>query len=265
MALFDAEHLIGQLLVSELGGGARRGRRKRLSRSVRSAALSPQGLTLLGGIAIAAIEHLRNRSAVRAVPSSPTQSFHHGGQAPPALPGSQARTTSAAPPERPANLPPIPGAAPPEALPPVPSESLPTVIPIPGSPTPEQEEFDRKNRVLVRAMVEAAKADGEVDPAERARILEQLQTAGADAAARRFVAEQLDRPLDLDGLLVWVGSDDPTLPAQIYVASRVVIADETPAESAYLALLAARLGLSDELVRELRSQVDRALESTHEE
>jgi uncharacterized membrane protein YebE (DUF533 family) len=127
-----------------------------------------------------------------------------------------------------------------------------------------QDAADRRSRVLVRAMVEAAKADGEVDPSERTRILEQLQAAGADVTARSFITEQLDRPLDLEGLLAWVGSDDPALPAEVYVASRVVIADETPAESAYLALLAARLGLSDELVRELRSQVDRALEPTDE-
>lgn len=208
MGSFNAENLIGQLLLSGLGGGSERRRRKRLARGVRATVLSPQGLSLLGGIALAAIEHLRDRGGIGPVPSAPP--------------------------------------------PPVPDEAR--------EPDPTQ----RTSRILVRAMVEAAKADGAVDPVEKGRILTQLETSGADPEARAFVAAQLDRPLDLDGLLAWVGSEDPGLAAQVYVASRIVVADETPSESAYLALLASRLGLADELVRELRSQVDQALESVPE-
>lgn len=274
MALFDAEHLIGQLLASELGGGSRRKRKKRLSRTIRGAAFSPQGLTLLGGIAFAAIEHLKTRgpqtpatgsigsattegSPVSTASGSPTRSLGPGGRLP-APPG--AETGVGSPGVRPANLPPIPGAGrtgdsgTPHAAGPGAAEASST------TPTSERDESSQRSRVLVRAMIEAAKADGEVDSSERARILEQLQAAGADGEARNFVSEQLDRALDLEGLIAWVSPGDPALAAQVYVASRVVIADESPAESAYLALLAARLGLSDELVRELRSQVDSALE-----
>ncbi|MCA9757106.1 MAG: DUF533 domain-containing protein [Candidatus Eisenbacteria bacterium] len=283
MGLFDAEHLIGQLLVSELGGGGGRKRKKRLSKNIRRAALSPQGLTLLGGIAFAAIEHLQGKKAAGSTGPSGfgAGGTGPGGPSPGGTPGALPATASSAattsvgkshvppPPPRPANLPPIPGSRPQAEA----SEAPQPEAPYAGAGAGEESSSDsssdassllggadQRGRVLVRAMVEAAKADGEVDPSERARILEQLQAAGADSEARTFVIEQLDRPLDLEGLLAWVGKADPGLAAEVYVASRVVIADETPAESAYLALLAARLGLSEDLVRELRSQVDRALE-----
>lgn len=259
MGLFDAEHLIGQLLASELGGGSRKKRKKRLSKSVRKAALSPQGLTLLAGLAFAAVEHLKSKNAAAAgggYPQTPPQPGGAptlpGGTPPPPLPrsssvpgGAPAFTAGGSAAPRPSNLPPIPGSA--------------SRAPDAGAAL-APEEGDRRARVLVRAMVEAAKADGTVEPVERARILEQLEAAGADAEARGFVVELLERPLDLDGILAWVDTSDTKLAAEVYVASRVVIADETPAESAYLALLAARLGLSEELVRELRMQVDQALE-----
>jgi uncharacterized membrane protein YebE (DUF533 family) len=45
---------------------------------------------------------------------------------------------------------------------------------------------------------------------------------------------------------------------EIYVASLLAIEVDTPAERAYLSLLAARLGLDEPLVAELHEQVEAA-------
>ena len=63
-----------------------------------------------------------------------------------------------------------------------------------------------------------------IEPEERAKILEQLHAAGAPPDARDYVSDQLDRPLDVEGLLGWIDRSDPALRAEVYVASRVVIA-----------------------------------------
>lgn len=105
---------------------------------------------------------------------------------------------------------------------------------------------------VLRAMIAAAKCDGNIDAAEQQKIFAQLAQQPLSAEDKAFVLEEFSRPLDLDGL---VGSArDPLVAAEVYAASRLVIAEASPAESAYLALLAARLGLEPGLV----SQLDQA-------
>ncbi len=108
-------------------------------------------------------------------------------------------------------------------------------------------------------MTEAAKCDGVVSEEERAQILGEMETLGVGPDARAFVEAQLGRPLDVESLVQAVGGD-ATLAAQVFVASRVVIADASPAEEGYLALLAARLGIPADLAQQLRAHIDKALE-----
>lgn len=110
----------------------------------------------------------------------------------------------------------------------------------------------RHGLAVLRAMIAAAKCDGTIDAAEQQKIFAQLAQQSLSAEDKAFVLEELGRPLDLDRL---VGSArDPLVAAEVYAASRLVIAEASPAESAYLALLAARLGLEPGLV----SQLDQA-------
>jgi hypothetical protein len=95
--------------------------------------------------------------------------------------------------------------------------------------------------LLVRAMIAAAKADGEVDPEERARIVARLKTVGADDDARRFVDEELEKPVDLYAITAEVR--DVATAAEVYAASLAAIQVDTEAERKYLDNLALRLGL----------------------
>lgn len=106
--------------------------------------------------------------------------------------------------------------------------------------------------LLVRAMVAAAKADGQIDQQEIARITGKLEEIGADEESRRFVAEELRRPLDLEAIVQAVPS--PEVAVEVYAASLLAIEVDTPAERAYLQTLAGRLNLPQAVV----AQVHRA-------
>jgi uncharacterized membrane protein YebE (DUF533 family) len=100
--------------------------------------------------------------------------------------------------------------------------------------------------LLVRAMIAAAKADGNVDPEERARIVARLKTVGAEDKALRFVDEELAKPLDLYAITAEVR--DVATAAEVYAASLAAIQVDTEAERKYLDNLALRLGLDRDAV-----------------
>ena len=56
-------------------------------------------------------------------------------------------------------------------------------------------------------------------------------------------------PLDLDAIVK--GASQPEVAVEVYAASLLAIDPDHPAEKAYLQMLAARLGLADELVAEI--------------
>jgi len=109
--------------------------------------------------------------------------------------------------------------------------------------------------LLLRAMIAAAKADGDVDPEERARIAARLRAAGADASMQRFVEEELTRSVNLYAITSEVR--DAATAAEVYAASLAAIRVDTEAERRYLDNLALRLGLDrvtvDEINRRLMS------------
>ena len=105
--------------------------------------------------------------------------------------------------------------------------------------------------VILKAMITAAKADGQIDDAERQRILGKLEESGADAEERAFVHAEMQRPLDIDALVRDV--PNPQTAAQVYAASLLAIKVDTPAERDYLSQLAQRLGLDAETVQVLHT------------
>jgi len=107
--------------------------------------------------------------------------------------------------------------------------------------------------VLLRAMINAVKADGAIDAARGRRIMARLDEAGAEPEARQFVIDEMARPLDLDGLVDEVSSQ--SLAVQVYAASLFAIAADTPAEVHYLRRLGERLGLDAAFTRHLRQSL----------
>ena len=121
---------------------------------------------------------------------------------------------------------------------------------------PKGNEADQRARLLVTAMISAAKADGYIDPAEQKRIFDRLDTVSLDAESKAYVMDQLRAPLDLDGIVKAASS--PEVATEVYAASLLAIDPDHPAEKAYLQMLAARLGLADELVQEIHRTAEAA-------
>ena len=127
--------------------------------------------------------------------------------------------------------------------------------PQPGSPlapeTAAQEE--ELSRLFIRAMIGAAKADGEIDAQEQATILAELNRLDLGEADRAFIAAELQAPPDVRR--VAEGVDRPEVAAAVYAASLLAITVDTDEERRYLAALAERLGLDPTLVAALDAKV----------
>jgi uncharacterized membrane protein YebE (DUF533 family) len=122
-------------------------------------------------------------------------------------------------------------------------------------PPPATAQHGAHGLAVLRAMIAAAKADGQVDAAEQQKIFGELGRLELTADEKAFVLEEFARPLDPDAIVA--AATTPQLASEIYAASRLVIAESSPAESGYLQLLAARLGLAPALTAELdRAAID---------
>jgi len=110
-----------------------------------------------------------------------------------------------------------------------------------GSPYPEADIGDERALLLIRAMIAAAAADGEISPDERRRILDKVGEAGAGPEETRILEREFDRPLGVDQLAAQVR--DPETAEQVYLASILAIEPDSQAERTYLQYLAARLNL----------------------
>jgi uncharacterized membrane protein YebE (DUF533 family) len=110
---------------------------------------------------------------------------------------------------------------------------------------------------LVRAMIGAAKADGQIDPNERQLIEKQISAIGLDSDIHSFVRDELAGPLDIDAIVAPAVCEETA--AEIYAASLMAIDRTRAAEQAYLTLLASRLNLAPGLVDHLNANVEAAL------
>ena len=105
--------------------------------------------------------------------------------------------------------------------------------------------------LMLRAMIQAAKADGEIDPAEQAKIMD-LVGEDADADDIAFVKDQLAAPVDIAGL----AEDTPApMAMQVYSMSLMSIRVDTAAEAQYLDKLASALGLDQQTANALHAQM----------
>ena len=129
-----------------------------------------------------------------------------------------------------------------------------------GAPAPYREprtadehaELERHSELILKAMINAAKADGRIDETEMSRILGKIQEFGAEPAEVDFVRAEMARPMDTAGL-VTAAQGNPQLGAELYAASLLAIEVDSPVEKDYLAQLASSLGLSPEVAAHLHT------------
>jgi uncharacterized membrane protein YebE (DUF533 family) len=115
-------------------------------------------------------------------------------------------------------------------------------------------ELERHAELVLKAMINAAKADGEIDESEVGRIVGKVQEFGADHADQAFLKAEMEKPMDTEAL-VGAARGTPELAAQLYAASLLAIEVDTPAEKEYLAQLAESLGLAPAVAQDLHQTV----------
>ncbi len=118
----------------------------------------------------------------------------------------------------------------------------------------EKKDLEKEAGLIFSAMINAAKADGQVDENEVDRIIGKLGEMGVDADAKKFVMAEMQKPMDTDRL-VKAAADQPGLAAQLYAASLLAIEVDTPAERDYLNNLGERLGLNPAVTAALEQTI----------
>lgn len=108
------------------------------------------------------------------------------------------------------------------------------------------------SRALLKAMIAAAKSDGHLDEREQSLIHAELDRQQASEQDRRWMQEELRRPLD--PAEVARAATTPELAAEMYLASLLMADDTSFMERAYLDELARQLKLAPGLKAELESQ-----------
>lgn len=108
--------------------------------------------------------------------------------------------------------------------------------------------------LLIRAMCNAAKADGEVDQDEQQNIIGRLGDE-VDQAEIDFVNAELNAALDVTGFAASVPAD---LAATVYTVSLMTIKVDTPEEAQYLRDLAQGLKLDQATVSDIHKELGAA-------
>ena len=107
----------------------------------------------------------------------------------------------------------------------------------------------RQALAFVKAMINAAKADGQIDAEEQQKIVSRLGDVGPQEAA--FIQEEMSKPLNFD----FFADLTADMAQQAYAVSLMAINLDTPAESHYMQQLAQGLGLDPQTVNGIHAQL----------
>jgi uncharacterized membrane protein YebE (DUF533 family) len=112
-----------------------------------------------------------------------------------------------------------------------------------GNKAPEpQPTQESQAKLLIQAMINAAKSDGNIDKAEQQKLVANL---GDDVSEeeRQFVLSEMQSPLDADGFIKSIpkGSEQ-----QVYMMSLMGIDLDSKAEAQYLDKLRKGMGMSEQ-------------------
>jgi tellurite resistance protein len=214
MAMFNPEKILGGLLRSGSRGGI--------------FGITGKGAIGLGllGVAVAAVEHFMDKS----------EATQRGG------------TSPVTPPAFPKGPPPAPGSTVP---PPPPSRTASAIWPpLPGPAPYTVDDSGSESVLLIRAMIAAAHADGNMDQDERLQILERLKTVELTPEEQGFIARELLSPCGLEEILKAVKTRE--IAKQVYAVSLMAVELDTETERDYIRQLARRLGLDPVTLQEIQ-------------
>lgn len=112
---------------------------------------------------------------------------------------------------------------------------------------------EQHSRAVLIAMIAAAKADGHIGTEEKQLLETEMAKLSDDAADRTWLEAELQRPLD--PAIVAQSAQTPEMAAEMYLASLVVVDEDSFMERAYLDELARQLKLDPDLKAKLEQQL----------
>jgi uncharacterized membrane protein YebE (DUF533 family) len=112
---------------------------------------------------------------------------------------------------------------------------------------------EQHSQAILKALVAAAKADGHIDERERQLIEGEFTRLDNDQELQHWLHAELNRPLDPGD--VARAASTPEMAAEMYIASVMLVDEESFMENAYLDELAKQLKLEPGLKVELEKQV----------
>ena len=118
----------------------------------------------------------------------------------------------------------------------------------------EQKQLGQSSELVLRAMINATKADGKIDQNEINRIMGKFNEIGIEEEGKKYLMTQLQQPMETDTLIA-AAQGQPDLAAQMYAASLMAIEVDTQNEKDYLGKLAAGLGLGPQVTTRIEQMV----------
>lgn len=115
-------------------------------------------------------------------------------------------------------------------------------------------EAEAHSHALLRALIAAAKADGEIDDQEQQMISAEIGRHTDDPQLQQWLDAEVAKPLSAADFAEY--AHDPALASEIYLASVMLVNDQQAAERAYLDELAAQLQLDPQLQLHLEQQAN---------
>lgn len=114
-------------------------------------------------------------------------------------------------------------------------------------------QIEEHSHAVLRALIAAAKADGEIDPREQQMIEEQIGKCTDDRQLQQWFADEISKPLDVYEV-AQAAKGDEAVAAEMYLLSVILVDDQQNAERSYLDELAAALDIDPDLQVHLEAQ-----------
>jgi len=112
---------------------------------------------------------------------------------------------------------------------------------------------------LIKGMIGAAKADGQIDAEEQSRIFAAIDKMDLSTETKAMVFDLIRQPVPVSEIAM--GAHTMEQKTELYLVSSMVITPDHPAEKQWLDELSALLGLPQELAMQLQLQAQQHLQA----
>ena len=117
----------------------------------------------------------------------------------------------------------------------------------------EEQAIQHTSELVIKGMMNVAKADGQVSADEIQRVVGKLKAAGMEGDAEAWIMAELRKPLDLDAFIAEIPNQE--VAAQVYAASLLAVEVDTPQEKAYLTDFAKKAGIDGAVAQDIQKTV----------